>query len=276
MIERDLLQGFGITARAALAVDFRLNELGAPSMAFEHRHISHVVVEQHRAIIRYERNAHISPMSVACSSRKSTKSSPSSLASSIYEAKRWDSSVMPSEARESSTAYDAAAKAATHTKRHRRSSHHNGGCGIMGKRMMREKAQTLRTLPVFGGWFFLVGNRSYHHRPPTLSGDSPPRTVSIYVEASGHTSESFCEAFAHGRQPCGFRPRCCSPHAVEQQVARHHDAAIFHKVAQHLEFLMRELHLRACRGYLVAGNIQADGPASTSSSPATPDSRWPA
>ena len=61
MIERDLLQGFGITARAALAVDFRLNELGAPSMAFEHRHISHVVVEQHRAIIRYECNAHISP-----------------------------------------------------------------------------------------------------------------------------------------------------------------------------------------------------------------------
>ena len=61
MIERDLLQGFGITTRAALAVDFRLNELGAPSMAFEHRHISHVVVEQHHAIIRYERNAHIFP-----------------------------------------------------------------------------------------------------------------------------------------------------------------------------------------------------------------------
>ena len=62
-----------------------------------------------------------------------------------------------------------------------------------------------------------------------------------------------------GVNRAGFARDAVTPHTVEQQVARHHDAAILHKVAQHLEFLMRELYFRAGRGYLVAGNIQADG-----------------
>ena len=61
MIKRDLLQGFRIAARAAFAIDLRLNEFRTTSMAFEGRHIGHVVVEKHRAIARDERDAHVAP-----------------------------------------------------------------------------------------------------------------------------------------------------------------------------------------------------------------------
>ena len=61
MVKRDLLQGFRIAARAAFAIELRLNEFGATGMALEGRHIDHVVVEEHRAIARDKRDAHVAP-----------------------------------------------------------------------------------------------------------------------------------------------------------------------------------------------------------------------
>ena len=61
MVKRDLLQGFRIAAGAAFAIELRLNEFGTTSMAFEGRHIGHVVVEEHRTIARDERDARVAP-----------------------------------------------------------------------------------------------------------------------------------------------------------------------------------------------------------------------
>ena len=212
MIERDFLQGFRITARAAFAVDFRLDEFGAPSMALECRHIGHIVVEQHRAIARYKRNAHIS----AHKRRLLIEEVDQIVAIELGfvdirgEAMGFVGNSVGStrikhgirRGREGGNAHE----------RHRRGCHHNGGRRVMGERAMRERAQAPRALLVFGRWFFLVGNRGYHHRWPTPSGDSPRHAPFRYMRTlRGTPRKASCEAFAHGRRPYGFRQRCCSP-----------------------------------------------------------------
>ncbi len=59
MVKRDLLQSFRIATGAAFAIEFRLNEFGATGVASERRHISHVVVKEHRTIACNERDAHV-------------------------------------------------------------------------------------------------------------------------------------------------------------------------------------------------------------------------